>query len=541
MKRIILFVLVFVLATTTAFGYTFTTGSGTVGDPYGIANIDDLNAISASTTLWNKHFIQTDNIDAISTAVGAGFLPIGKSSKKFTGSYNGDNYTISNLHIDRPTMNYVALFGWTTGATISNLGLVDNVIIGNGMVGSIAGYLFENSTIENCYATGSVTGSYMFVGGLAGYVYGSTINNSYAIGATKGTGLDANQVGGIAGSVAASAANPAIINNCYARGSVRGTEFVGGLIGYVTNSTINSSYATGPVRGTSGLGGLVGYSFGSTYNDSFWDKDTTGQLFSAGGEGKDTADMKDITTYANWDITDQVEDITHMWKITEKNMGYPYLTWAEVNNATLPVTLASFTAIQTSNNLAQISWVTASESGVLGYDIYRAETNEQATAIRITATMIEALNAANGASYSHIDNEVEFDVTYYYWLQTNDFNGISEMVGPVTIRISTDEDHEIEELLLGTNLLGNYPNPFNPSTTISYSVAKPQVVTINVYNLKGQLVRKVLDKNVDEVNVKHSVVWNGNDSNGRSVSSGTYFTVMEAGNKRFTQKIVLMK
>ncbi|MFA7056960.1 MAG: PKD domain-containing protein, partial [Candidatus Cloacimonadales bacterium] len=209
---------------------------------------------------------------------------------------------------------------------------------------------------------------------------------------------------------------------------------------------------------------------------------------------------------------------------------------------TLPVTLASFMAIQTANNLAQISWVTASETNLLGYNIYRAEADNPNEAVRITFNMIDAINSAFGASYSYLDEKVESGATYYYWLETNDFDGTSAMVGPVTIKISSDgEDHDIEEILLGTQLFANYPNPFNPSTTISFSVAEPQVVTIDVYNLRGQLVKRVFDKKVDEVNSKHSIVWNGQDSDGHSVASGIYFTIMKAGTKRFSNKAILMK
>lgn len=212
-----------------------------------------------------------------------------------------------------------------------------------------------------------------------------------------------------------------------------------------------------------------------------------------------------------------------------------------VMEETLPVTLSSFTAIQTNNNLAQISWVTASENSVLGYHLYRAEADNQNEAIRITPTIIEAHNEATGASYSYVDKEVEFDLTYYYWLQTNDFDGASEMVGPVTVKISTDENNDIEEILLGTQLFANYPNPFNPSTTISFSVAEPQLVTIDVYNIKGQFVQQIFNSNVAEINVKHNVVWNGQDSKGHGAASGVYFTIMKAGNKRFTNKAILMK
>ena len=208
---------------------------------------------------------------------------------------------------------------------------------------------------------------------------------------------------------------------------------------------------------------------------------------------------------------------------------------------TLPVTLASFNAVQTTNKFAQINWVTASESEVLGYNLFRAENDNQDQALRVTATMIEASNSPTGASYSFVDDEVEMNTSYYYWLQTNDFDGTSEMFGPVKVDISDQEDHDIEEVLLGTQLLGNYPNPFNPSTTISFSVAEPQVVTIDIYNIKGQLVQKVFNGKVDRPNVKQNVVWNGKDAKGHNAASGIYFTIMKVGNKTFTNKAILLK
>lgn len=86
----------------------------------------------------------------------------------------------------------------------------------------------------------------------------------------------------------------------------------------------------------------------------------------------------------------------------------------------------------------------------------------------------------------------------------------------------------------------NYPNPFNPSTTIKYSVKETSPVRIHIYNIKGQLV----DTLVDEVKDAgyHSVQWNGVDRNGRSVASGMYFYMVSIGNEfRKTQKMMLLK
>jgi hypothetical protein len=90
------------------------------------------------------------------------------------------------------------------------------------------------------------------------------------------------------------------------------------------------------------------------------------------------------------------------------------------------------------------------------------------------------------------------------------------------------------------NALGNnYPNPFNPSTTISFSLAKPGRTTLAIFNLKGQLVTRLV--NTDLSQGLHSVVWNGKDTNNRSVASGMYFYRIESGDFRAVKKMLLMK
>jgi len=85
----------------------------------------------------------------------------------------------------------------------------------------------------------------------------------------------------------------------------------------------------------------------------------------------------------------------------------------------------------------------------------------------------------------------------------------------------------------------NYPNPFNPSTTISFFLPKPGIVKLNVYNVKGQhvktLVNGYMNKDV------HEVVWNGVDENNNGVASGVYFYRLEADGKQETKKMLLMK
>ena len=94
--------------------------------------------------------------------------------------------------------------------------------------------------------------------------------------------------------------------------------------------------------------------------------------------------------------------------------------------------------------------------------------------------------------------------------------------------------------VLTTKLYGNYPNPFNPTTTISFSVAQTSsFVNLEVFNIKGQKVKTLVDKILPAGN--HTIVWNGEDENGKPVSSGVYFYKMKAGAYNSTKKMILLK
>ncbi len=90
-----------------------------------------------------------------------------------------------------------------------------------------------------------------------------------------------------------------------------------------------------------------------------------------------------------------------------------------------------------------------------------------------------------------------------------------------------------------TALLGNYPNPFNPSTDISFSVKDASPVRVDIFNQKGQLVRTLLDAS-RKVGT-HTVNWDGKDSSGNGVSSGVYYYRMKSGSFSSTRKMLLLK
>jgi flagellar hook assembly protein FlgD len=92
-----------------------------------------------------------------------------------------------------------------------------------------------------------------------------------------------------------------------------------------------------------------------------------------------------------------------------------------------------------------------------------------------------------------------------------------------------------------TVLEQNYPNPFNPTTTISFSIAQTSsYVTLNIYNIKGQKVKSLLNEKLDAGT--HQVMWDGKDENGKSATSGIYFYKLNAGgNFSQTKRMILLK
>ncbi len=90
-----------------------------------------------------------------------------------------------------------------------------------------------------------------------------------------------------------------------------------------------------------------------------------------------------------------------------------------------------------------------------------------------------------------------------------------------------------------TRLNANVPNPFNPTTTISFELAAPAPVSLRVYSVSGTLVRTLVERDMSAD--QHSVVWDGRDNNGAPVSSGVYFCRLTAGGFSQTRKMLMIK
>jgi len=120
--------------------------------------------------------------------------------------------------------------------------------------------------------------------------------------------------------------------------------------------------------------------------------------------------------------------------------------------------------------------------------------------------------------------------------------------------ISFSEDVSIEEMKIiltkiPITFMQNFPNPFNPSTTISFDLSSENIenIELNIYNLKGQKVKDLTPSLCHPELVegrgtnRFSVVWNGKDESNKSVTSGVYFYKLQVNGKQRSKKMLLLK
>lgn len=108
---------------------------------------------------------------------------------------------------------------------------------------------------------------------------------------------------------------------------------------------------------------------------------------------------------------------------------------------------------------------------------------------------------------------------------------------PLTLTPAVSNSDNLNPMV--TALKGNFPNPFNPTTSIRFSLKDAGRVRVQIYNLKGQLVKNLIDSELKSGN--HQLVWDGRDERGSGVASGIYFYRMESGSFNATNKMMLMK
>ncbi len=516
---------------------------------YLIGNLEQLQCMKE---ILDGEYLLTNNIDAGDTENwdgGKGFLPIGEDSfERFEGNFNGNGYEISNLTINRPDERKIGLFGYTRDAVIANVGLIDVNISGQSEVGALIGEASQ-SEVTACHATGQVTGQFSHVGGLIGINNGTVrisytnvhvkggdevggligregfseqVMSSYAIGPVEGQ----NRVGGLIGQTQGD------VVNSYATGHVSGNDDIGGLVGRVgNNGHITNSYAAGEVTGTQNLGGLIGILSPdqTSVTRSFWNTDVQGVENGLGNGATDgitgltDSEMRQENSFTNWNFIE-------IWNINE-GLTYPWLR----SNTQVPAPgLGDPPATPVLTNPAD-------NAEDVNYNVtLRWDNDEAADYYHVHVSTSEDFETT-----FFYDEEIESNsivltnlnpfTTYYWQVRGENLAGLSDWspVWSFTTRQATSASDD-PAIPSSYQLMDNYPNPFNPATTISYELPEKAAVTLRVYSLLGEHIATLVNATQDAG--RYQVNFPADN-----LSSGLYIYRLQAGDFMKSKKMMLVK
>lgn len=354
-------------------------------DSFDISDAESFAGITVLVEDGNNFESKTINITADIDLGEHLWLPIGSSiNLAFKGNLEGNEHTISNLFVNRPSNDFSGLFGAVISAEIKNLNIDTAIIHGQGTVAALTANLSTNSLVENCHVTNAkVYSDSGWNGGVAGGIAGgllsgSTIKKSSYSGEVHG----GDQIGGLVGT----AWDTTLIEESFSEGLVSGDNIVGGLVGYCTwnfppqpnttnvvrnsysranvvatgiiaggfygspemNAAIENCYSTGTVdapnaEGTAG--GFIGKIIQETIvTNSYFDTESSEMAIGIGEynpvptitvEAKTTAEMK------SQDMVDLLNaDQEEIWTIDENaNDGYPIL-------ANITLSIEDFVSVQ---------------------------------------------------------------------------------------------------------------------------------------------------------------------------------------------------
>jgi len=228
-----------------------------------------------------------------------------------------------------------------------------------------------------------------------------------------------------------------------------------------------------------------------------------------------------------------------VWRTSTPNRTVVFLdnesTEATANNligldTAIPVELTMFTA-EAFDGTVELKWRTETETENFGFHIYRSMA-EKSDYTQINTEIIRGAGTSPQAqSYSYEDRNVQSGNTYYYKLSDVDYNGSMNFHGPISVIIEAlPTEYQLEQ---------NFPNPFNPETSISFDLKEAGKVSLKIYNLQGQLVRTLVDENKPAG--RFSVKWNGMGENGSTVASGIYMYILDVNNFKQSQKLIFMR
>ena len=229
-------------------------GNGTKAAPYRIGNYAELVAFAAKVN--GGELSAWAVLTADITATGTAWTPIGiDDNHSYAGTFNGQGHKISNLNNASVETYTAGLFGFAgPGAVVGNVNLVAANIVGTDNVGGIVGYCNSGVVVENCVVSGSVSGNdySVQVGGIVGYARPNTVVRACRANGNFSSVGEAGEVGGIVGM------SYGLIDNCEASGTVTGSYGGGIEGYVAEGGTIINSRSTCDITSKGMAGGIAG-------------------------------------------------------------------------------------------------------------------------------------------------------------------------------------------------------------------------------------------------------------------------------------------
>ncbi len=195
----------------------------------------------------------------------------------------------------------------------------------------------------------------------------------------------------------------------------------------------------------------------------------------------------------------------------------------------VPVELSSFTAFSQNGNVV-LEWSTKSETNNFGFEIQRRSTEENFKKIGFvpgsgTTTLLN--------HYNYTDTDLPAN-TYFYRLKQLDHDGIFEFSEIKSVILTSPTDFTLEQ---------NFPNPFNAKTVLRYQLnlqlGNAVHVKLIIYNCRGELVQTLINER--QFAGRYSIIWDGRDNRGISVSSGIYISQLITNYHILNVKMIYMK
>lgn len=508
----------------------FSSGEGTAENPYTVEQPEELDYVRF---YGNVYFRQTADIDLADLRQNetGNRKPIGCTRYPFKGRYDGGGYTISNLIIHGEGERYQGLFGYVIDAKLANINLKNVDVIGHTSVGALAGRL-ESSIVDNSSSEGKIRATANHVGGLVGESFHSSIiSNSNTSGIVILRGLP-TKMADVSREFNENIEDRQTSNRMPRFFVAERNQNKDALLikpqpadrilipGYKTLSDPETMQSNGHCSG-----GLAGLNF---YNSRVLNCFSTAEVDGVWRVGGLVGDNSYGGIIANSYSTGNVTGVQSAGSLVSFNIrhyeNYGYGEGGVYN---------SYSTGKVTNHSGHLKLM-GGESDESVYNTYwNSDMSERNTpgsgSPRNTEQMTYPYDPDTFVGWD-FDEVWAADVDY----EVN--NGYPYLRDDASVAV---EEDDIAIAAPKTVEMKIYPNPFNPNAVIAFNLPQRTTVAINIFNVRGQLVKSLVDNEYPAG--EHKASWDGTDDRGTSQPSGVYFTQIETPGYRQVKRIMLLK